>query len=259
MNKEIPYRGYAASIVLHVLIGILFLGIQVDLSPLIPEFFEVTFTTVTAGNTRGEVRKPPPVPKTTVKQTTAPKKKEVVELPKRNLKDPTEPDISVMQRDKISTKNAPARIGEKVEISGNPERENTENISDIFNENVSESDIEHIRISQSEVAQDVSNNAGANVSPYQSYSIEWVGNPREKLRGNLPKYPKGVNKTARIRLRFKVFPNGAIGDIVPLQKGDTVLENTAIDALKNWQFNELEAAAPQETQEGIITFVFKLE
>ncbi len=259
MNEKREYRGYAASVLLHILTGLLFLGINMDLSPLMPEFFEVTFTTVTAGNAVDQVRRQPPprVKRTAAKETAAPKVKEVVELPKRTMKDPAEPDISVAQKEKISIKNAPARIGEKIEIAGEPERENLENISNIFSEN--ENDIEHIRITQSADVEDVTNNNGANISPYQSFSIEWVGNPREKLRGGLPKYPKGLNKTATIRLRFKVFPTGAIGDIIPLQKGDTILENIAIHALKKWQFNALETAAPQETQEGIIVFIFKLE
>ena len=257
MNEKIEYRGYAASILLHLLTGLLLLGINLDLSPLVPEFFEVTFTTVTAGNAVGQVRRQPPprLKKTAVKKTAAPKVKEMVELPKRTMKEPAEPDISVAQKEKISIKDVPARVVEKIEIPGEPERENLENIFDIFGEN--ENDIEHIRMSAD--VEDVTNNNGANISPYQSYSIEWVGNPREKLRGRLPKYPKGLNKTATIRLRFKVFPTGAIADIIPLQKANTILENIAIDALKKWQFNSLETAAPQEMQEGIIVFIFKLE
>ena len=256
MNEKKEYRGYAASVLLHILTGLLFLGINMDLSPLMPEFFEVTFTTLTAGNAMGQIRRQPPpeVERTAAKETAAPKVKEIVELPKRTMKDPTEPDISVAQKEKISIKNAPARIGEKIEISREPEREELENISDILSEN--ENDIEHIRMSAD--VEDVTNNNGANISPYQSFSIKWVGNPREKLRGELPEYPKGLNKTATIQLRFKVFPDGAIGDIVPLKKGDTILENIAIQALKKWQFNALETAAPQEMQEGIIVFIFKL-
>ena len=101
--------------------------------------------------------------------------------------------------------------------------------------------------------------AGMNVSAVQSYTIDWVGGTREKLRGNLPAYPPGVNKTAVIMLRFKVFPDGTVGEILPLQKGDTVLENAAINMLKEWQFNALEENAPKEMQEGKITFIYRLE
>jgi len=75
----------------------------------------------------------------------------------------------------------------------------------------------------------------------------------------LPVYPQGINKAAVIRLRFKVFPNGTVGEILPLRKGNTMLENIAINALKEWQFNSFEEEAPRVMQEGIITFIYRLE
>ena len=75
----------------------------------------------------------------------------------------------------------------------------------------------------------------------------------------MPVYPQGIYKTAVIRLRFEVFSNGTVGEILPLRKGNTILENIAINSLKEWQFNSFEEEAPQVIQEGIITFIYKLE
>jgi TonB family protein len=86
--------------------------------------------------------------------------------------------------------------------------------------------------------------------------IEWGGGGnRIVLYKVLPKYPSGYNVNAQIRLRFTVSPDGNVTSIVPLQKGDPVLERAAIEALRQWRFNRL-----KENKEmyGIITFTFKV-
>lgn len=86
--------------------------------------------------------------------------------------------------------------------------------------------------------------------------IEWGGGGnRIVLYKVLPKYPSGYNVNAQIKLKFTVSADGVVTSVVPLQKGDPVLERAAIEALRQWRFNRL-----KENKEmyGIITFTFKV-
>jgi TonB family protein len=86
--------------------------------------------------------------------------------------------------------------------------------------------------------------------------IEWGGGGnRIVLHKKLPKYPPGVNTGARIRILFTVSRDGTVMNMVPLQKGDPVLEKAAMDALREWRFNPLNV---DKEMTGIITFTFKL-
>jgi len=86
--------------------------------------------------------------------------------------------------------------------------------------------------------------------------IEWGGGgSRTVLHKKLPKYPDGVNTAAKIRIRFTVSQNGNVTRMIPLQKGHPVLENAAMEALKQWRFNPLKE---DKEMYGIITFTFKL-
>lgn len=86
--------------------------------------------------------------------------------------------------------------------------------------------------------------------------IEWGGGGnRIVLYKVLPKYPPGYNVSAQIKIRFTVSPDGIVSSMIPLQKGDPVLERVAMEALRQWRFNRL-----KENKEmyGIITFTFRV-
>ncbi len=261
MNEKREYRGYIASLIFHIILGIIFLNIYIDLSPQMPEFFELTFTTVTRGKTVDRVYVPPPprVSEPAGEKVRIVEKKDVVELPKRKMVDVTEPEISVTKKEKVFVDDSPTRLKDKTEVGKKPERKSQEKILDILSPESKVSEISEVPVSENVQSDTLAKDAGVNISALQSYTIEWGGSPREKIRGNLPTYPKGIYKTAIIRLRFNVFPNGTVGEIIPLQKGSTILENNAINALKEWLFNPLENNAPQVIQEGIIAFIYKLE
>lgn len=98
---------------------------------------------------------------------------------------------------------------------------------------------------------------GSGTGRGQGYGIEWGGGGnRVVVHKELPKYPAGVNTTTQIKIRFSVNPNGTVGMILPMQKGDPLLERAAIEALRRWQFNPL-----TETKEmvGFITFTFRVQ
>ena len=86
--------------------------------------------------------------------------------------------------------------------------------------------------------------------------IEWGGGGnRVVLQKVLPKYPQGVNTGAQIRIRFTVSQDGTVVSMIPLQKGDPILEKSAKDALRQWRFNRLK---DNKEMYGIITFTFRL-
>jgi TonB family protein len=98
---------------------------------------------------------------------------------------------------------------------------------------------------------------GSGTGRGQGYGLEWGGGGnRVVVHKELPKYPAGVNTATQIKIRFTVNPNGSVGMILPMQKGDPLLERAAIEALRRWQFNPL-----NDTKEmiGFITFTFRVQ
>ena len=91
------------------------------------------------------------------------------------------------------------------------------------------------------------------------YIISWEGFEREVLFDPLPVYPDGVNKEVRIKIRITVLPDGSIGDMNLLQKGDAKLESITMKTLKQWRLNPLEPSAIQKNQQAEIAFRFVLQ
>ncbi|MFW6232997.1 MAG: TonB family protein, partial [Bacteroidota bacterium] len=75
------------------------------------------------------------------------------------------------------------------------------------------------------------------------------------LYKKVPKFPDGVSRSAKIKIRFTVLADGTVAQMVPLQKADPRLEKAAMEALKQWRFNRLENG---ETMVGIIPMTFRL-
>jgi TonB family protein len=60
-----------------------------------------------------------------------------------------------------------------------------------------------------------------------------------------------------IRLKFWVLPDGSVGEVLPLQRGDVRLERAAIEYLKNWRFTPVSSDRPQVW--GIIPIKYKFQ
>lgn len=73
-------------------------------------------------------------------------------------------------------------------------------------------------------------------------------------------YPKNpyLERDITIRLKFFVMPDGSVGDVIPLQKGDPELERLAILAMRSWAFEPLPEGM-EDIQTGIITLKFRAE
>ncbi|MFC1850817.1 energy transducer TonB [candidate division CSSED10-310 bacterium] len=67
-----------------------------------------------------------------------------------------------------------------------------------------------------------------------------------------------IETGAIITLKFWVFPDGTVGKIIPLKKGDAHLEQIAINYLKQWRFTPIPKDSAQEDQWGIIPVKFKV-
>lgn len=86
--------------------------------------------------------------------------------------------------------------------------------------------------------------------------IEWGGGGnRTVMRKVLPRYPKGLNRGAQIKIKFTVSSDGRVIDMIPMTKGDPQLEHAAQKALRKWRFNPLK---DDIIMKGVITFTFRL-
>lgn len=90
------------------------------------------------------------------------------------------------------------------------------------------------------------------------FRIQWLGASREIVRSILPEIPAGIEREVTLQFRFRVTPAGDVTAIRPLQKGEPVLEEEALTALRQWRFQPLAAESPQEAQEAMITFRFRI-
>lgn len=92
------------------------------------------------------------------------------------------------------------------------------------------------------------------------FDIDWGGKGTRKIYSySLPSYPEGVYKEIDIRLRFTILPDGTVGNILPLIKADTKLENVAINSLRQWRFEALSPTQKQVEQAAVIVFPYRLQ
>ncbi|MDZ7338115.1 MAG: TonB family protein [candidate division KSB1 bacterium] len=99
---------------------------------------------------------------------------------------------------------------------------------------------------------------GPSAGAQESFRIEGEAAQREILYKVIPEYPPGLQREAVVRVRFVVLPDGSVGGMVPLLKGDATLERLTLEALRQWRFNPLPPHVPQNEVTGIITFRYLL-
>jgi len=92
----------------------------------------------------------------------------------------------------------------------------------------------------------------------QPFTIEGEAAERRILHQEIPRYPAGLQKEAIVKIRFTVLPDGRMGAMLPVQKGDPTLEEVTIKALRQWRFDPLPAGVVQKEVQGIITFRYEL-
>lgn len=65
-----------------------------------------------------------------------------------------------------------------------------------------------------------------------------------------------LDRDVTIRLKFWVLPDGTIGEVIPLQRGDIRLEQAAIQYVKSWRFTPISGS---ESVWGIIPVKYRLK
>jgi protein TonB len=91
--------------------------------------------------------------------------------------------------------------------------------------------------------------------PAAPYSIE--GLSRTPIATPLPSNPGAAGT---VRVRVIVAPDGSVSQTIPLTRGgNAALDRAALNAVRAWRFAALPPAAPQEDQQGTVTFRFTLD
>ena len=101
---------------------------------------------------------------------------------------------------------------------------------------------------------------GTDIGRTIGYSVQWAGGgTRQKISGDLPIYPEGVNLEAQIRLQAVVAPDGTVKSVYPIQKAQVKLEEAGMKEVRFWKFEPLSVTQPQIDQNCTVTFNFKLK
>ena len=65
------------------------------------------------------------------------------------------------------------------------------------------------------------------------------------------------NSDVRVTVRITVDPLGNVTQALPVRRGDPAQDREVLRVVRGWRFNPLPANAPQESQQGLITFVLR--
>lgn len=88
------------------------------------------------------------------------------------------------------------------------------------------------------------------------YILEGEITTRTIMKQVIPEYPEDFQQNSRVKIRFEVSQDGAVRNMIIVEKSDPVLEEISLNALQQWKFNTL---TTDITQIGFITFVFQLK
>jgi TonB family protein len=90
-----------------------------------------------------------------------------------------------------------------------------------------------------------------------SFVIEGPASER-KVSYKPPRLPElQIDFEVTIRLKFWVLPDGTVGEVIPLQRGDVRLERAAIQYLKSWRFTPVSKDKPMVW--GIMPIKYQLK
>ncbi|HNR66819.1 MAG TPA: TonB family protein [bacterium] len=93
----------------------------------------------------------------------------------------------------------------------------------------------------------------------QPYTIEGEAARRTIIRQEIPPYPAGLQKEAVVKIRFTVLADGTIGRMIPVLKGDPVLDELTMTTLRKWRFNPIPESEQTRDVQGVITFRYELQ
>jgi protein TonB len=222
---------YSASLIFHVMLFIVFLLLKFSFDYSLKDFVEISFGTSggigssgAAGDQLNEVQE---ASRQEDMNTTTDQNRNVEEVELPQVKNPTEQEV-ITPADKKKEKN------ETNKTSADETQNSKTTLSGQGNKGTGESSF--------------------------GFEIDWGGKGTRRIYSFiLPEYPEGVNKEIDIRLKFSIMPDGTVGNIIPLTKADTRLENAAINSLRQWRFEPLGAIYKQVEQTAVIAFPYRLK
>jgi len=178
-----------------------------------------------------------------------------VDLPKRRMLEDEKPSLTTTrEKDKLTpTPDAVQNISEKAEphaADGRTEQ-GEQTAAGSSNQDATGGS------GSAGVAAETAGGTGADQG--QPYTIEGDAAKRRILSQVLPVYPPDLQREAVVRIRFWVLPDGRIGQMIPVKKGDPQLETLTMLAMRQWRFNALSSSDEQKNAQGVITFSYKLK
>ncbi|UCE19319.1 MAG: energy transducer TonB [Gemmatimonadota bacterium] len=249
---------WAMSLAVHTLILVFLLIIKVYISPEIPEYSEMDFVSVPTVTSPAHAQVPPVSTPSAeeIPQVKLNEEPENLVLPKMKHLLDEQPELIEKKIEKVAPTEKP--FGGKVEPSAiTPEREESYPVAQKTSADQKPTpDAQRLVLSEKTLT---GTDEETGESRDRPYTIEGAASTRQVITEVLPEYPPGLNKEAVIKIRFTVLPNGTVGEMVPILKGDTTLEELTMKAFRQWRFNHLPPDLPQEPQSGVITFRYILK
>jgi protein TonB len=236
---------FLLSFLFHLLLLLLFLWIEIVPRIEIPSLVEVSFISPPKEERRPSRPPSPPGEKPKGKLSGG---EELVELPKRRMEE-REPPLLPLPRER--------KLTPKLRGEGEFPHLGQEKGKEALFPGMGEKELlspEGMGKGEKEIPPTIPSGK----EPGQIYKIEGPAAQRTILFQVLPTYPQGLGKEAKIKVSFTVLPDGTVGMVVPLQKGEPILEDLTLAALRQWRFNPLPPREPQVEQRGIITFIYRL-
>lgn len=246
------------SLSIHLCLLVLFLLIRVFMLPAIPEYSEMDFVSVPT------VANPPVFQKPSVStppsmESPVPMPNEIseaVKLPEMKHLPEEQPELHERRVEKIAPTDTPFGGEVKPPAKTFDAEDTYPAVQQRGEDQKPVPDVRRVAVGEKPRPGTGEGETGSQTRPY---SIEGAASSRQVLNEVLPEYPDGLNKEAVIKIRFTVLPDGTVGEMVPILKGDQTLEDLTINAFRQWRFNSLSPDLPQDPQSGIITFRYLLQ
>jgi outer membrane biosynthesis protein TonB len=256
MRSSDDIRGWVGSLLFHVLIaGLLFLW-QVNVTTGEPEYLEVSWGTVAPvavsvpstpalpGSDAGPASPSYSTPRT-------------VDLPERKFPSNDDDVVRVPSGRKMDVPGAPARSRET--IAGTVRAQKDRGVGSGMGSKERFATPGRGMYAAAVADPRAGGTAGSGAGNGVSMSMTWSdGGTRKKISGELPEYPAGVNVETQIRIETVVLPDGTVRSLKPALKGNTKLEDAAMNAVRLWRFEPLRRSSPQREQVCSIVFNFRL-
>ncbi|MCZ6776246.1 MAG: energy transducer TonB [Ignavibacteria bacterium] len=250
-------KGWVGSVVLHLGIGLIFFLWNIDFSITEPEFIEVSWGTIADVSSAPLARPSLPGTEGSTSTSALVPKTGAMDLPERKF-DVLDEVLKIPLSRKMDVDEQPGNVRTRVAEHAKGEKGRSAGIGLGQKENFSTSGVGEYA---GEVAgPKVPGMVGRDVGKSVSLSMQWSGGgTRNKISGNLPTYPPGVNVEAQIKIEAVVLPDGNIKSLKPAQKANTMLEEAAMSEIRLWKFEPLRKSLPQREQTCLITFNFTLQ